>query len=223
MQKRRLVTLALVAAALFTLASAAAEAQGVFFITNNRGGLGTSNPQTKFHVADPTDAFVFVQNTGGSVIEKTMFQLSNFGPVRFQMSDSSSGQAWSFKTGGGNLEVFQISKVGGSVNQFSVFDNGNVIISGNVFTQGCPAGCGPDWVFEPDYDLMPLDELEAYITENKHLPRVPPAVEMETEGINMTQLQLRLLEKVEELTLYTIEQQKTIDELQGQLAALEAR
>ena len=60
-----------------------------------------------------------------------------------------------------------------------------------------------DFVLEPDYDLMPLGELEAYIKEHKHLPNVQSAEQMTEDGIKLTEFSMLLLEKLEELTLYT--------------------
>ena len=73
--------------------------------------------------------------------------------------------------------------------------------------QGC------DFVFEKDYDLMPLDKLREFITENKHLPEIAPAAVMESEGINLSEMNAKLLQKIEELTLYVTDLQKQIDEL----------
>ena len=83
--------------------------------------------------------------------------------------------------------------------------------------QGC------DYVFAKDYKLMSLSDLGKFIETNKHLPDVAPATEMETEGINVSEMSALLLRKIEELTLYTIEQQKLIEELQKRLAELEAK
>ncbi|MBN2891014.1 MAG: hypothetical protein JXL97_04030 [Bacteroidales bacterium] len=74
-------------------------------------------------------------------------------------------------------------------------------------------GSFPDYVFEPNYDLMPLNELEEYINENKHLPDVPTADEIDETGIEVANMTTLLLKKVEELTLYTIEQENSIDDL----------
>jgi hypothetical protein len=72
----------------------------------------------------------------------------------------------------------------------------------------------PDYVFKEGYNLMKLDELESFITENKHLPNIKSEAEYQKEGgIDLGELNVKLLEKVEELTLYTIQQQKQIDEL----------
>ncbi|MBN2663973.1 MAG: hypothetical protein JXR68_10020 [Bacteroidales bacterium] len=60
---------------------------------------------------------------------------------------------------------------------------------------------------------MPLTELEDYVITNKHLPDVPTAQDVDTNGIPVGDLSVILLKKVEELTLYTIDQQKNINEL----------
>jgi hypothetical protein len=75
----------------------------------------------------------------------------------------------------------------------------------------------PDYVFEGDYSLMPLDELKTYLDTNKHLPEVPSAKEMEANGVNLKEMNLLLLKKVEELTLYVIEQNKEIKELKNEI------
>lgn len=95
---------------------------------------------------------------------------------------------------------------------------GNLTLAGSV-TSSSPGGPFPDYVFEPDYALMPLDELERFVKSNRHLPGVPPASEVEHEGLDMTEMQVRLLEKVEELTLYTMQQQAQIEALQAELRA----
>jgi hypothetical protein len=66
----------------------------------------------------------------------------------------------------------------------------------------------PDYVFEPDYDLPALEEIEAYVKEHKHLPEIPSAAVIEKEGLNLAEMNLLLLKKVEELTLYMIEKDK---------------
>lgn len=71
-----------------------------------------------------------------------------------------------------------------------------------------------DYVFEEDYKLMPLFELEEFVSTNKHLPEVKSAEEFKKEGYNVGDLDDVLLRKVEELTLYTIDQQKQIEKQQ---------
>lgn len=69
----------------------------------------------------------------------------------------------------------------------------------------------PDYVFQPDYNLTSLAEVEAFIKANSHLPNVPNAKEIGANGQDVGFMQLRLLEKIEELTLYTIEQEKRLE------------
>ena len=76
-----------------------------------------------------------------------------------------------------------------------------------------------DDVFEKDYPLMGLNEVESFISKNGHLPGVPSAKEVQKEGIGLSNATETLLKKVEELTLYTIEQNKRIAQLESKLSA----
>jgi hypothetical protein len=78
-------------------------------------------------------------------------------------------------------------------------------------------GTWPDFVFEEKYGLLPIAQLEQFIKTNKHLPNVPSAAEVQKDGIDLGSNQATLLQKIEELTLYLIQQQKQIDELKAQL------
>lgn len=69
-----------------------------------------------------------------------------------------------------------------------------------------------DFVFAKDYALPTLKEVDSFIQTNGHLPDVPSAAEVKENGINLVEMQVKLLQKVEELTLYTIKQQKLIEE-----------
>ncbi len=73
-----------------------------------------------------------------------------------------------------------------------------------------------DFVFEKDYKLMGLHELENYVNANHHLPEIPSADEQKKDGVNVADMQNKLLQKIEELTLIVIEQNKRIDELEKQ-------
>jgi hypothetical protein len=84
-----------------------------------------------------------------------------------------------------------------------------------------PIQQGPDYVFEKDYDLLSLSELETYIKVYKHLPEVPSAKEMEAEGLNLKEMNLLLLKKVEELTLHLIAKEKKMISLERRIEQLE--
>jgi len=82
---------------------------------------------------------------------------------------------------------------------------------------------GADFVFANDYNLPALDAVDKYIKENKHLPEIPSADEMKKDGINLSEMNIKLLQKIEELTLYTIEQQKNTEKLTKVIEALAKR
>ncbi len=75
----------------------------------------------------------------------------------------------------------------------------------------------PDYVFDKTYKLQPLGEIEKYIEKNGHLPNVPSAKTVQEEGLALGEMNKVLLEKVEELTLYLIEQNKRIELLEEQI------
>jgi len=80
-----------------------------------------------------------------------------------------------------------------------------------------------DFVFKPTYKLMPLNQVEQYVNTNSHLPEMPSAAEVSKNGLNMGEMQNKLLQKVEELTLYMIDQQKTINLQSAKIEELERK
>lgn len=72
-----------------------------------------------------------------------------------------------------------------------------------------------DYVFEDDYNLRSLEEVEAFIKENKHLPDLPKGNDLEEKGMDVAQMTNLLLQKIEELTLYTIELEKKVKLLEN--------
>jgi hypothetical protein len=92
--------------------------------------------------------------------------------------------------------------------------NGDVNVSGSYRVNGTPHS-HPDYVFEPDYSLMPIDSLKQYIHENKHLPNVTSAEDVEKNGgYNLNELVIQMLEKLEEQTLYIIQLEDRIAKLE---------
>ncbi len=95
--------------------------------------------------------------------------------------------------------------------QFRVGGNGYVVARDIQVKTGIIL---PDYVFEKNYKLQSLSEVEKYINENKHLPDIPSAAEVKKNGINVAEMDASLLKKVEEQTLYIIDLQKQINEMQ---------
>jgi len=106
-----------------------------------------------------------------------------------------------------------------------VFVMNNLSVGKNLYVSSTKMNV-PDYVFKKDYKLMPLADLEKFIDQNSHLPGVTSASDVNKAGVvNMTGLQMKLLEKVEELTLYTLQQEKKIaklEKMQQRVATLES-
>lgn len=100
----------------------------------------------------------------------------------------------------------------------------SLYIEGSVISEEIFVKLKTDWadyVFAPDYDLMPLKELEAYVNRNQRLPGMKSAEEIAEEGVAVGETERKLTEKVEELTLYIIEMNKKIEALEAKLAEAE--
>ena len=121
---------------------------------------------------------------------------------------------------------------------FSVSDNGNVgigianpksllSVNGKIAAKEVKVTINPtewsDFVFKEDYKLRNLSEVEKFIKKNNHLPEIPSEKEVYKDGIELGAMQAKLLQKIEELTLYTIEQQKTIDSFKLKFEEMESK
>ncbi|MCA6066880.1 hypothetical protein JI747_006805 [Chryseobacterium sp. RG1] len=108
---------------------------------------------------------------------------------------------------------------GESTPKFYLSTNGNASLQGKFEAKEIKVTLTPtaDFVFEESYDLPKLEEVEKHIKEKKHLPEIASANEMKKEGVNVGEFQIKLLQKIEELTLYTIEQNKLIKEQQKRI------
>jgi hypothetical protein len=128
------------------------------------------------------------------------------GRVQMRLVDSDSRDAWQIimdEDGNGN-EGLSFTREGTASREFRISPTGALFVNGAAHTV-------PDFVFDSNYDLMPLAEIESFILKNKHLPNVPSAADIKKNGLGLTGMQMTLLEKVEELTLHTISQEKMID------------
>jgi hypothetical protein len=78
-----------------------------------------------------------------------------------------------------------------------------------------------DYVFKPEYNLLPLEKVEEYIKINHHLPNVPSAEDVTLSGIDVAKMDAKLLEKIEELTLYLLQLKKDNSDLKSRVDILE--
>ncbi|MDY0076911.1 MAG: hypothetical protein RBR87_06505 [Bacteroidales bacterium] len=150
---------------------------------------------------------------------------SELGPA-YQISFSESNMA--FKSAlNGNAgskvnwnEVMVITQQGNVGIGTADTKNYKLAVKGNLIAEEVViklAGQWPDFVFEDTYELMPHAELEQFIQSNKHLPGIPDAQEVVEKGVSIGEMNALLLQKIEELTLYMLQQQKEIEVLKQQL------
>jgi len=109
-----------------------------------------------------------------------------------------------------NIKSFSVTDIVNNEDVFKVMSDGTIYAT-KVIIHETPF---PDYVFESNYKLMPINELEMYIVTNKHLPNMPAAKDVEENGADLGEINRLLVEKIEELTLYIIEQDKRIQKLE---------
>ncbi len=170
---------------------------GTNFSANNVARLEVRAEQNFTSTAQGT-RFILQTTPNGTITPQTRMVILN---------DGSVGIGTASPTAGSRLEV----------------NGGSIRVTGGSFIDDGTTLNVPDYVFEPDYERMSLDELAAFVQQNKHLPNVPSQAEIKKNGLNVSQFQMQLLEKVEELTLHTLDQHQTIRTLTEQNADLEAR
>lgn len=203
------------------LPTASAQAQSTLFVDEDRVGIGVDTPGATLHLlGSGGETKLLVVEQAGVEAVRDLLELRNNGGINFVLNNAATGARW--KMGHKfTQDQYVITLLGSGQTEFQLEKSGDLRITGSLTAAGSTF---PDYVLEPGYDLMPLDDLATYIEQQGHLPNVPSAEE--TSGgkrINMTRLQTRLLEKVEELTLYTLQQHEIIEHQQQRMAELEER
>jgi hypothetical protein len=185
-----------------------------FKIANNGNvGLGTGTPVTQFNISSPNSyASMLLGNNdaNGFVITK-------------EASDNSFN-IWSGPFGIGSINRFKISNNGNVLIGKMTQTNTSYILDVNGFVRANKLvvnTTGADYVFENGYHLRSLKDLDKYVKENHHLPDVTPAKQMNEQGLDVGDNQTLLLKKIEELTLYILQQQKEMEELKTKINRLE--
>ncbi len=99
----------------------------------------------------------------------------------------------------------------------AMFNQGGINVNGTVTAKelNVTVHGWPDYVFSEGYELMDLKDLQRFLEENRHLPGIPSESEIKAHGLNVGEINVKMMEKIEELTLYILHQQRLIDELSG--------
>ena len=168
--------------------------------SNGNVGIGVNNPESKLHVNGTISVggkkTIFGDKKGGigETIENVNYGLSFSTDKRPRMFINNVGNVGIGTGNPGNYKLAVEGDLGAR----------RVVVHLNSWS---------DFVFSEDYPLPSLEEVDAYIQKNNHLPHIPAESEVIKEGVDVGEMQKLLLQKIEELTLYTIEQQKQIDQL----------
>ena len=187
-------------------------------------GIGTSAPDAPIHVRRTNAlARILVEDAQLSGGIKNLLSLRNVnGGVQLRLEKDNADDTWIIRNND-TLVFLNSANAGATTAQMTLSSTGNLAVVGTISSGGTTLNV-PDFVFESDYKLTPLSELADFIAEKKHLPNIPSADEVKAAGqLNLSEFQMKLLQKIEELTLYTIDQQKTIDQQQGTIEDLKTR
>ncbi|SMX26105.1 hypothetical protein TRP8649_00178 [Pelagimonas phthalicica] len=171
-------------------------------------GFGTSSPEASVHIR---------RTSAAAGVDMLKLESNDILEMIFENNSATAAvNVFKFSHNGNEFRILNQDTAG--TTEFALDEDGNLSLLGSLTVNvGSTPSSFPDYVFEEGYNLMPLSEVENFIAENGHLPRIPSAADVAENGINVSELQIALLEKVEELTLYTLAQQKRIDELTEQL------
>jgi hypothetical protein len=228
---------------------------GIIYTASDKIGIGTASPTVKLDVIGTAN---FSTPTGGYTISLGGSG-GDYGSIGYNQQYGNTSGAYTYKVndyasflkfflGGFDFFTAPIGTAGTAVsytNVMRITQTGNVgigtsnpdeklTVNGKIHSKEVKVDVSipvPDYVFDVDYKLTDLDALKVYINKNHHLPEIPPAAQMEKEGINLSDMNMKLLKKVEELTLYIIQKdeqlkdqekinrlnQEQIDELKKQL------
>lgn len=222
----------------------------ITILPDGRVGIGQVNPSRKLEVTESSaqvmallssnsssGALLDIKRTNGSANHSAIRLLNDQGLARgvfgFDKINNVTFVGYNqWSTAIHPLNITANGSVGlGTVSPGAKLDvNGTSHFSGKMVVEDdieskklkvtANPGTVPDYVFQPGYQYLTLDQLEAFINTNSHLPNVPSAKEVETNGQDVGNMQLKLLEKVEELVLYTIDQQKQLKSQQQEIEKL---
>jgi hypothetical protein len=156
---------------------------------------------------------LFATRSDGS--RQEMFSLDNNNDIIINRASIVEGVASNLIFGIGPNRNFDLRGSSNNVLLRVKEATGDIFVNGKITTKEIEVKIDvwADYVFQDDYQLKPLNEVEAFIKEHKHLPGIPSEKEITENGLSVGEMNQKMMEKIEELTLYVIELQKEIETL----------
>jgi hypothetical protein len=195
--------------------------------TNGDVGIGTTSPNQKLNVFDGNISLKVASNSN---TQGLLFQNSGSSYVWAIQRTGVSSADLQFNGGASSdpnsLATRVVFKNNGNVGIGTSTPDSKLTVKGVIHAEEVKVDLsvpGPDYVFEADYSLTSLEDTKVYIEQNKHLPGIPSSDEMQQNGVNLLEMNMKLLEKVEELTLHLIEQNKQLLEQKNRIEILEKK
>lgn len=176
-------------------------------------GIGTDAPQSKVHISGGD---VLLQNSTSGFPAMYFKDVSGSNTLRFDYNSIIHGGGHLFVRAGESNNLLLNDTGTGNVGIGTQSPTEKLTVNGTVYAKEIKVDLsvpGPDYVFANDYDLMSLEEVKSYIEQHNHLPGVPAASEMEQDGITLGTMNMILLKKLEEMTLYILQLKNENDEI----------
>jgi hypothetical protein len=228
--KKLILFLALTAISIVSFAQTWSTNTGILYAnpTTTKIGIGTTAPLAFLHIKN-TGECIRLEAIGPAVSYMTFYTGATLnGSIGFNYTTISTLNITTnastpilFNTN--NTERMRIDATGNVLIGKTTQTNSTykLEVEGKVrATEIVVNSTGADFVFENNYKPRTLAELEQFVKTNKHLPEIPAASEMQTKGVSVSDMQTKLLQKVEELTLYMIELKKENEILKAEIEKL---
>ena len=234
--KKVCLTLVLVCISYCCFAQWTPSGSNAYFNLTGNVGIGTTIPQTKLHVVGGEIRLAGQGTSGVTSTSFVSFYDSNNSTRYGWLGDGSvtnnditlyadAGNALHFATNGVNDRMF--INTSGNVSIGTTDSKGYMFaVNGTAIAVAMTVKLNtnwPDYVFRPDFHLLPLNELKTYIDQNQHLPDMPSQAEVTKNGINLGEMNTLLTKKMEELTLYLLEQEKIQKQQQDRIISQDDR